>query len=302
MACWPGDHTRALSAWRTIIPRKIDPDIHHDSFEPPRKRRVRRAPKGRQNVTQLLDDEGLGARGSALRRLQERGFVHTIVGELKSGKEATVYLGDGPLGQVAVKIFRDLEVRSFKDDQRYTDGRWIGDARLAKAIRHRSGRGRRALKSMWAAHEYLMLWRLHAAGLTVPEPLVGPEMFDIVDAGEVVLMRFIGDPDEPAQRLSDATLSPEEIESATEQALSLLRGCWRAGVVHGDFSAYNLLWYRGRLTLIDFPQAMERSNRGAPALLTQDANSLALSLKRFGVDLDPEALLASLLSEGSTPG
>jgi len=233
--------------------------------------------------------------------MQERGFVHSIVGELKSGKEATVYLGEGPLGQVAVKIFRDLEVRSFKNDQRYTDGRWIGDARLAKAIRHRSGRGRRALKSLWAAHEYLMLWRLHAAGLAVPQPLVGPETFDIVDAGEVVLMRFIGDADEPAQRLADAPLSPAEVASATDQALALLRGCWRAGIVHGDFSAYNLLWYRGHLTLIDFPQAMERSNEGAPALLAQDVASLALSLKRFGVELDADALVASLLAEEPSP-
>jgi RIO kinase 1 len=295
VACWGDRHHRALSARRTIIARKIDPHAHHESFEPPRKRRVRRPPKGRQNVTQLLDDEGLGARGSALRRLQERGFVHTIVGELKSGKEATVYLGDGPLGQVAVKIFRDLEVRSFKNDQRYTDGRWIGDARLAKAIRHRSGRGRRALKSLWAAHEYLMLWRLHRAGLAVPEPLVGPEMFDIVDAGEVVLMRFIGDPDAPAQRLSDAPLSEAEVASAAEQAVELLRSCWRAGVVHGDFSAYNLLWYRGQVTLIDFPQAMERSNAGAAALLEQDVASLTLSLRRLGVHLDAPALLASLL-------
>lgn len=292
-----GRYTTALRARRTIIARKIDPDAHHESFEPPRKRRVHRPPKGRQNVTKLVDNEGLAARGSALRRLQERGFLHTIIGELKSGKEATVYLGNGPIGMVAVKIFRDLEVRSFKNDQRYTDGRWVGDARLAKAIRNRSGRGRRALKSMWAAHEYLMLWRLHQAGLAVPEPLIGPDAFDIVDAGEVVLMRFIGDPDEPAQRLADAPLSEAEAADATEQALALLRGCWRAGVVHGDFSAYNLLWYRGQVTLIDFPQAMERSNEGALALLEQDIASLTLSLRRLGVHLDPQAVLASVIAE-----
>jgi serine/threonine-protein kinase RIO1 len=113
-----------LQPRRFTIARKIDPDAHPDSIERP-KRRTRRAPKGRQNVTRLVGDDGEAASGSALRRLQERGFVHDIVGELKSGKEATVYLGRSPLGDVAVKIFRDIEVRSFKSDQRYLEGRWV---------------------------------------------------------------------------------------------------------------------------------------------------------------------------------
>ena len=230
--------------------------------------------------------------------MQERGFVHEIVGELKSGKEATVYLGRSPLGDVAVKIFRDVEVRSFKNDQRYQDGRWIGDARMAKAIRHRSGRGRRALKALWAAHEYLILWRLWQAGVSVPEPLVGPEAFDIAEAGEVVLMRFVGTPDAPAPRLSDAVLDAEEAAAAAEQSVALMRACWRLGVVHGDLSAYNLLWWQGRVVLIDFPQAMDREQPGARELLAQDAASLAFSLRRLGVAIAPEELLRRVTDEG----
>lgn len=298
MACYEQPQLGALSAWRTAIARRIDRHSDPDNFEPPKKRRGRRPPRGRQNVTQLIGEDGLGAKGTALRRMQERGFVHDIVGELKSGKEATVYLGHGPLGDVAVKIFRDIEVRSFKNDQRYSDGRWVGDVRLAKAIAARSGKGKKALKALWAAHEYVMLWRLHGAGLNVPEPLVGPENFDIVDAGEVVLMRFIGTPEDPAQRLADAPLTPAEASSAAEQALALLRGCWEAGVVHGDFSAYNLLWWQGALTLIDFPQAMLRENPAAEELLKQDARSLALSFRRLGVALDAEAIVAELTAAG----
>ena len=276
--------------WRPSIPRKVDPHAHHDAHERHR-RRSRRAPRGRQNVTQLIGDDGQAAQGTALRRMQERGFVHEIVGELKSGKEATVYLGRSPLGDVAVKIFRDVEVRSFKNDQRYHDGRWVGDARLAKAIRHRSGRGRRALKAMWAAHEYLMLWRLWRAGIHVPEPLVGPEAFDIAEAGEVVLMRFVGEADAPAPRLSDAVLDDTEARSAFDQAVDLMVACWRHGVVHGDLSAYSLLWWRGQVVLIDFPQSMERERPGAEELLAQDAASLALSFRRLGVEADADEIL-----------
>jgi RIO kinase 1 len=296
----PAEHARRGHAGRPrrrlAIARKIDPDSHPDSIERP-KRRSRRAPKGRQNVTRLVGDDGEAARGSALRRLQERGFVHDIVGELKSGKEATVYLGRSPLGDIAVKIFRDIEVRSFKSDQRYLDGRWVGDARLAKAIRRRSGRGLRALKAMWAAHEYLMLWRLFQAGVPVPEPLVGPEAFDIADAGEVVVMRFIGDPDAPAPRLSDAVLDELEARSAFEQSVEVMTACWRLGVVHGDLSTYNLLWWQGRVVLIDFPQAMDRSQPGAREVLEQDAASLTLSFRKLGVEADADELLRRVTAD-----
>ncbi|MDA0699801.1 MAG: phosphotransferase [bacterium] len=294
MACW--GHAPTPAPRRTTIARRIDPDALPDSIERP-KRRTKRAPKGRQNVTRLVDDAGEAAEGTALRRLQERGFVHDIVGELKSGKEATVYLGRSPLGDVAVKIFRDIEARSFKSDQRYLDGRWVGDARLAKAIRRRSGRGLRALKAMWAAHEYLMLWRLWNAGVPVPEPLVGPEAFDIADAGEVVLMRFVGTAESAAPRLSDAPLDAEQARDAFEQSVAIMTACWRLGVVHGDLSTYNLLWWEDRVILIDFPQAMGRQQTGAREVLAQDAASLALSFKKFGIDTDADAILARVTAE-----
>jgi len=67
--------------------------------------------------------------------------------------------------------------------------------------------------------------------------------------------------------------------------------CWRHGVVHGDLSAYNLLWWRGQVVLIDFPQSMERERPGAEELLAQDAASLALSFRRLGVEADADELL-----------
>lgn len=276
---------------RSPIPRRLDPEDWHAHDERPR-RRARRAPKGRQNVTALVGDDGRAAPGTALARLQERGFVHDVLGELKSGKEATVYLGRSPLGDVAVKIYRDAEVRSFKNDQRYLEGRWMGDARLAKAVQRRSGKGRQALKAMWAAQEYLALWRAWQAGLPVPEPLVGPDQQDVAEAGEVVLMRFVGHPDAPAPRLSDAVLAPEQAADAFEQSVAAMAGLWRLGLVHGDFSTYNLLWHDGRVVVIDLPQAMAAEQPGARDVLAQDAASLVRTFARLGVEADADAVLA----------
>jgi RIO kinase 1 len=68
------------------------------------------------------------------------------------------------------------------------------------------------------------------------------------------------------------------------QALAAL---WRAGVVHGDFSTYNLLWWRGEAVVIDLPQAVEADHREARALLERDAASLCATFRTHRVDAEP---------------
>jgi RIO kinase 1 len=226
----------------------------------------------------------------------ERGYLDGIEGELKSGKEATVYLGRTRVGLAAVKVYRDLAVRSFKNDARYRAGRYIGDARIEKAIASRSAAGRRAQGRLWAAHEYAMLWRLHAAGVPVPEPLVGPDASDIGEAGEVVLMRFVGDEEGPAPRLADVALGPDDARRAFEGAVGALAAIWREGVVHGDYSTYNLLWWQGAVVVIDLPQTVEAAQREARALLERDAASLCASFRAHGVEAAPERVLRAVLA------
>jgi len=225
-----------------------------------------------------------------------RGYLDRIEGELKSGKEATVYLGSTSVGLAAVKVYRDLAVRSFKNDARYRSGRYIGDARAEKAIAQRSAFGRRVQQRLWAAHEYAMLWRLWRGGVPVPEPLVGPDASDIGDAGEVVLMRFVGGKDGPAPRLSDVRLTGDEAEVAFAQAVRTMAGMWRVGVVHGDYSTYNLLWWEGSVVVIDLPQAVEADHGEARELLARDAVSLCTTFARHGVDADPVAVSRGVLS------
>ena len=228
----------------------------------------------------------------------ERGYLDGIEGELKSGKEATVYLGRTRVGLAAVKVYRDLAVRSFKNDGRYRAGRFIGDARIERAIANRSAAGRRAQGRMWAAHEYDMLWRLRAAGVPVPEPLVGPDASDIGQAGEVVLMRFVGDEEGPAPRLSDVALDPDDALRVFDDAVLALAAIWREGVVHGDYSTYNLLWWQGGIVVIDLPQAVEAAHREARALLERDVASLCASFRAHGVDAAPERVLGAVLVGG----
>ena len=262
------------------------------------KRKDRRKPKGRRSVNQLRTSVGFDDAG--LQGLLERGLITELVGELKSGKEATVYLARGPQGLMAAKLYRDAAVRSFKNDGRYREGRFISDARVKKAIEQRSKTGVSAQQALWVMHEYTQLWALYEAGIPVPKPLVGPGADDCARAGRVVLMDFIGNDEGAAPRLADLRLSPDEAESAFSQSVALLGALLKLGKVHGDFSAYNLLWWQGRVIVIDVPQMVEvRENKDAAELLERDVVSLCRSFK--GVRADPAEVLAQVRRSVASP-
>ncbi len=257
----------------------------------------RRKPSGRKSVNQLRTAAGTFT-DPGLQGLFEQGLITELVGELKSGKEATVYLARGPQGLIAAKLYRDARVRSFKNDTRYRDGRFIGDAGAKKAIEQRSRTGVNVQQALWVMHEYSQLWALFEAGLPVPKPLVGPGADDCARAGRTVLMSFVGNESGAAPRLSDVRLSPEEAADAFEQSVRLLIALLKLGKVHGDFSAYNLLWWEGRVIVIDVPQMVNvEENREAAALLERDVNSLCISLK--SVRADPAAVLARVRREAA---
>ena len=81
------------------------------------------------------------------------------------------------------------------------------------------------------------------------------------------------------------------------QLQASLRALTSAGLVHGDLSAYNLLWWHGRLVLIDLPQAVEFvTNPHATELLHRDVENVAAWFERNGVAVDVEATFAELLA------
>ena len=126
----------------------------------------------------------------------------------------------------------------------------------------------------------------------------GAAGYDCARAGRTVLMSFVGDELGAAPRLSDVRLSRDEAADAFEQSVRLLISLLKLGKVHGDFSAYNLLWWEGRVIVIDVPQMVEvAENREAAALLERDVRSLCTSLK--SVRADPVEVLARVRREAS---
>jgi RIO kinase 1 len=231
-----------------------------------------------------------------LQNLHLRGYVDEILSELKSGKEATVYLGenhlDGNRTLVAVKVYKDLEARSFKNDGIYRQGRSMGGERNERAVTQRSRFGLSVQQHVWVIYEYVQLWQLYKAGIPAPRPLVGPGIQDIEAAGRIVLMEWIGDEDAPAPRLADVKLGKEEAEHAFEQSVTLLSRIVSLGKVHGDYSTYNLLYWQGKVIVIDVPQMVDmETNKNAKELLERDVRSLCMSFKKLDVHADPASIL-----------
>lgn len=268
------------------------------------KRKDRRRPKGKRSIKALQSDspaepeaaeEGKLFHDPSLQALYERGLLRSLVYELQSGKEATVYLAEGPQGLLAAKVYRDREVRSFKNDQDYRQGRYMNDARIKKALERCRQLGLNIREALWIMYEYDQLWELHQAGLPVPRPLVGPGAQDIAAAGRVVLMEYLGERDQPAPRLSDITLEPAQAEQAFQESVNLLVALLALGKIHGDFSTFNLLWWREKVYMIDFPQLVHVDEHPqAQHLLERDVRSLCQSFKGLPYAPDPAALLADV--------
>lgn len=314
----------------------LDTELHDLDTGPERKEKHKvKKPLGRRKLATLKK----GAEGEAdeiIKRLTDLGHITEIVAELKSGKEATAYVARGPRGSILVKLYRELEARSFKNDAIYREGQTVLDERARKAMQSRSLKGLAMLQMGWVTAEYAHLWKLWNAGLSVPEPLVGPSPFDYEKTTPAVLMRLIGTEDAPAPRLSDAVLTPTQARSAWEQSLNGMAHLLRLGYAHGDYSTYNLLWQldsqqsdskqgdseqdendmqhidimtnnkiqneeAGTVVIIDFPQLTTRQNPNFAQLLRRDADSLSMSFRRHGIQQGGEATLKEVQKRALGP-
>jgi len=249
---------------------------------------------GKQSVTQLVSHPENG-RGPAskftnpdLNQLSKMGFLDELISGIKTGKEASVFLGRNADGLVAVKVYTDLRVRSFKRDELYREGRFIGDSRIEKAIEQGSARGLEAHQILWVSEEFRQMKHLNQHGVAVPQA--------IAVNGIALVMEFIGDENgTPAPRISDLKLEKDQAEEAFRQSVQNLKRIVRAGRVHGDYSAFNILWQDEKAVVIDFPQVMElKNNKNAEAFLRRDVYSLCKSFIKQGVKADEANVLFNI--------
>lgn len=227
------------------------------------------------------------------------------IGTLKSGKEAEIFLverrfASGPRllahkryrprypakGQLRAEGFSNST--AYRSDAMYRTG-WVLRTRDKRAVESGTRYGHEVVGRMWPMQEWSMLRRAWKAGVSVPYPV------EQTDHG--LLMEFIGEETQAAPKLAEARLTPAELASAWEQLAENLRALTASGLVHADLSAYNLLWWDERLTVIDLPQAVEfTTNPDAYELLHRDVSNVGDWFTRHGLPVDAEGLYAELLA------
>jgi len=229
----------------------------------------------------------------------EQRWISDVLWKVKAGKEASVYLcrsGEQVKSHlIAAKVFRPRMLRNLKNDQLYRQGRVdldenghpIADPGMLKAQHKRSVYGEQIRHQSWIAYEFQTLKTLHAAGADVPQPY---EMSE-----NAILMSYIGDETCAAPTLNTVSLETEEANPLFKRILRNVEIMLANGIVHGDLSAYNLLYWEGEITLIDFPQVISPSSHpSAYPIFSRDIARVCEYFARQGLQSDTARLAASL--------
>ncbi len=237
---------------------------------------------------------------ASLRSFFEQELISDVVAQVKGGKEASVYrcrahprLG---VDLLAAKVYRPRQFRNLRNDALYREGRPIltvsgatarSDRRTMLAVTKKTGFGVTVQHTSWLMQEYLTLDRLHHAGAAVPRPFAANE--------NAILMTYVGDERRAAPTLNGVTLPMRLARRLFDEARRNVELMLGLGLIHGDLSAYNILYWEGRIVLIDFPQGISSwANPSARAILRRDVQRLCDYFARQGVRCDAAAIAADL--------
>ncbi|MFC7204955.1 serine/threonine-protein kinase Rio1 [Haloferax namakaokahaiae] len=215
---------------------------------------------------------------AAIYKLVQDGYINAFGGPISTGKEANVFeaLG-GDEADVAVKIYR-INASDFRHMRDYLEG----DPRF-QSIGHDKGQ----VVMAWVRKEYANLERAQRAGVRVPNPIAVER--------NVLVMELVGHADDRARRLSEVNV--ENPQTAFEVVREYMRRLYRAGLVHGDLSEYNLIIHEGELVVIDLGQAVTIHHPNAVSFLERDCRNVAKFFSRQGADADADQLFDFVTAE-----
>ena len=242
----------------------------------------------------------------ALGPFYDKRVVTDVLRVVRGGKEATVYCcAAGPetgLELLAAKIYRPRMFRNLRNDSRYRQGREVLDedgkaergARAMRAVQKGTAFGKGLLHSAWMEWEYATLQLLHEAGADVPRPLAS--------GSNAILMEYVGTAAQAAPTLNGVRLSPAEAPVLFERLLHNVDLMLAHELVHGDLSAYNVLYWEGQVRIIDFPQAVNAfMHPEGRAIFQRDVERLCQYFAPYGVCPDPVRLADDLWRQHHLP-
>lgn len=211
--------------------------------------------------------------------LLQEGLIDEVLGELMSGKEATVYVVRCGDAERCAKVYKDAQQRSFRQAASYRDGRKVKNSREARAMGKGTRYGREVQEKAWQTAEVDALFLLANAGVRVPQPYICTD--------GVLLMELVTDAaGNVAPRLNDVDFTEAQALETHALLLDQVVRMLTAGVIHGDLSEYNILVAADGPVIIDLPQAVNAAgNNEAQAMLERDVENLSAFFGQFAPQL-----------------
>lgn len=229
----------------------------------------------------------------ALQSFYEEKLITDVLGRVKGGKEANVYrcLAHPSTGEtlIAAKVYRPRMFRNLRNDAMYREGRDVltgdgkslnkKDDRTMRAIGKKTAYGQQVSHTSWLMHEYKTLTTLYDIGASVPQSFAASE--------NAILMTYFGDEKVGAPTLKEVDLSHKEAKPLFEAVIANIELLLEHDMIHGDLSAYNLLYWEGEVILIDFPQVtITHLNSNARMILERDVTRVCDYFAPRGVKCD----------------
>ena len=214
-----------------------------------------------------------------LQPLVDDGLVDEVLRSLKSGKEADVFVVRCGDEIRCAKVYKEATKRSFRNNVLYQEGRNVRGSRQARAMEKGSRYGRKEAEEAWLSAEVDALYRLAAAGVTVPQP------FGFFEG--VLLMELVTDEEgNAAPRLGDVTFDADTARELHGVMINEIVLMLCAGLIHGDLSEYNVLIGPDGPVIIDLPQAViAAGNNNAFSMLARDVENMSNYFGQFAPEL-----------------
>ncbi|HUI89008.1 MAG TPA: RIO1 family regulatory kinase/ATPase [Anaerolineales bacterium] len=229
----------------------------------------------------------------------EHRWVSDVLSRVKAGKEASVYLCTSGTGVhdrlLAAKVYRPRQLRNLKNDALYRmgrtdldeDGKRIVDYGMLKALHRRTDYGEELRHQSWIVYEFQTLKTLRGAGADVPEPYAVEH--------NAILMGYIGDKNSSALTLNTVELESAEAKPLFQRVIHNIELMLKHHCVHGDLSAYNILYWNGDIALIDFPQVVSPDvHPMAWEIFLRDVKRVCQYFRPQGVQADSQKLARDL--------
>jgi RIO kinase 1 len=136
----------------------------------------------------------------------------------------------------------------------------------------------------WAQREFRNIIKARQAQVNCPIP--------IAFLNNVLLLEFIGNK-EPAPKLKDA--APKNQKQFFDLIIKNIKKLFKAGLIHTDLSAFNILNHNEIPVFIDFSQCTTLKNPRAKEFLERDLKNICNFFNKIGFKTDKEKILKSII-------